>query len=148
MKWNSSGNFSRQAKGGFMEPISHLYIARVSQKRGVRSKPKNPPWIRHCIKCHSHFIPLQAIFLDETLQWSLVTKNCVSVNYSSASLRHVCDKLNLPTKSSLNSKGLQLADFAKKLSFLSYSLFFVFPWPSQPFAFIEIGASLSNDLYL
>ena len=48
MKWNSSGNFSRQAKGGFMEPISHLYIARVSQKRGVRSKPKNPPWIRHC----------------------------------------------------------------------------------------------------
>ena len=35
----------------------------------------------------------------------------------------MCDKVNLPGRSSLNDKGYQLADFAKKLSFSSYSLF-------------------------
>ena len=40
----------------------------------------------------------------------------------------MCDELNLPAMSLLNSRGFQLADFTKKLSFLSYtcSLFFVF----------------------
>ena len=37
----------------------------------------------------------------------------------------VCNKLNVPSKFALNSKGFQLTDFAKKLSFPSYSLFFV-----------------------
>ena len=41
----------------------------------------------------------------------------------------VCDKLNLPARSSLNYKGFQHADFAKKLSFPSYSLFFTFTQP-------------------
>ena len=44
---------------------------------------------------------------------------------SSASVRCMCNKLNLPVESLLNSQGFQLADFAKKLSFSSYSLFFV-----------------------
>ena len=34
----------------------------------------------------------------------------------------------------LNSNGFQLMDFAKKLSFLSYSLFFILALPSQPFS--------------
>ena len=52
---------------------------------------------------------------------------CLSVCYrSSAGVRHVYDKLNLPAKSLLNAKGFQLADFAKKVSFPSYSFFFHF----------------------
>ena len=52
---------------------------------------------------------------------------CVCMCYhSSASVQRVCDKLNLPAWSSLNDKGFQLTDFTKKLSFLSYSLFFTF----------------------
>ena len=42
-----------------------------------------------------------------------------------ASVQHVCNKLNLPARSSLNSKGFQLADFVKMLSFPSYSLCFI-----------------------
>ena len=42
---------------------------------------------------------------------------------SSASVRRVCNKLNLPARSSLNDKGFQLTDFAKKLSVPTYSLF-------------------------
>ena len=40
---------------------------------------------------------------------------CLSSLYS-ASLRHVCDELNLPAKSLLHPKGFQPTDFAKKLS--------------------------------
>ena len=43
--------------------------------------------------------------------------------HSSASLRRVWDQLNIPDRSLLNSKGLQQTDFAKKLSFQSYSSF-------------------------
>ena len=32
-----------------------------------------------------------------------------------------------------------MADFAKKLSFLSYSLFFTFARPMQPFLIIEVA---------
>ena len=43
---------------------------------------------------------------------------CVCVCYqSSASIRRVCNILNLPMKSLLNFEGFQLLDFAKKLSF-------------------------------
>ena len=43
---------------------------------------------------------------------------CLSVCYqSSAIVRRLRDKLNLPDKSSLNLEGFQLADFAKTLSF-------------------------------
>ena len=65
---------------------------------------------------------------------------CLSVCYrSSTSIRHSCDKMILPARSSLNSKGFQLADFAKKLSFPSYSLFFTFAWPKGPFSIIEVA---------
>ena len=53
---------------------------------------------------------------------------CLSLCYhssASASLLYVCDKLSLPAKSLLNSKGFQLAGFTKKLSLLSYSFFFI-----------------------
>ena len=51
---------------------------------------------------------------------------CLSVCYqSSASVRRSCDKMNLPDRSLLNSEGFELGDFAKKLSFPSYSSFFV-----------------------
>ena len=45
-----------------------------------------------------------------------------------------CNKLNLPARSSLNDKGFLVMDFAKKLSFMSSSLFFTFARPSPPFA--------------
>ena len=64
--------------------------------------------------------------------------------HSSASVRCVCDKLNLPARSSLNPKGFQLADFAKMLSFLSYSLFFAFTNSSK----LLYVASSPDDLYL
>ena len=65
---------------------------------------------------------------------------CVCVCYhSSASVRRVCDKLNLPARSSLNNKGFQQVDFAKKLSFLSYSLFFTFARRRRPFLIIEVA---------
>ena len=45
---------------------------------------------------------------------------------STACLRHLCNKMNIPANFSPNSKGFQLRDFAKKLSLTSYSLFFIF----------------------
>ena len=52
---------------------------------------------------------------------------CLSVCYrSTASVKHLCNKMNVPANFSPNSKGFQLRDFAKKLSLTSYSLFFVF----------------------
>ena len=74
---------------------------------------------------------------------------CLSVTtLARAYVRHVCDKLNLPARSSLNYKGFQLADFAKKLC---YSLFFVFARPNQPFLIIVVATwqfLLQDDLYL
>ena len=49
-----------------------------------------------------------------------VTVFSLSVCYhSTASVQRVYNELNVPGKSSLNSKSFQLTDFAKKLSFLS-----------------------------
>ena len=49
---------------------------------------------------------------------------CLSVcPHSSAGLVRVCNELNLPARSLLHFEGFQLTDFAKKLSFSSYSLF-------------------------
>ena len=59
---------------------------------------------------------------------------CLCVRrHSSASLQRERKKLNLAAKSLRNAKGFQLMDFTKRLSFVSYSLFFVFAWESQPF---------------
>ena len=47
---------------------------------------------------------------------------CVCVcPHSSASLGRVCNKLNLLARSLLYSKGFQVTDFVKKLSFSSYT---------------------------
>ena len=46
--------------------------------------------------------------------------------HSSTSVQRVCDKLNLPARSLLNSEGCQLADFTKRLSFQSYIACFSF----------------------
>ena len=58
---------------------------------------------------------------------------CLCVCYcSSALVRRYSDKMNSLERSSLNSEGFQLADFAKTLSFQSYCLFFTFTqrrWP-------------------
>ena len=75
----------------------------------------------------SHIIANSA---PSVLQYSafivVILSVCLSVCYqSSASVRRACDKLDLPARSSLNSQGFQLADFAKTLSFPSYSFFFI-----------------------
>ena len=49
------------------------------------------------------------------------------------------NKLNLPAWSSLNSKGFQLADLAKKLSFPSYGMFSLLHSPRRPFAIIKVA---------
>ena len=75
---------------------------------------------------------------------------CVYVcRRSSASVRRVCNKLNLPipARSSLNNKGFQLTDFAKKLFFLSSSSFFTFARPKRPSSFTEVASSI-GDHYL
>ena len=46
----------------------------------------------------------------------LFVRVCVCYQ-SSASVRHVCNKLNLPVESLLNFQGFQLTDFAKMLFF-------------------------------
>ena len=70
-----------------------------------------------------------------------VTVVCVSVCYqSSTSVQN--DKLNLQAQLSLNFEGFQLADFAKKLSFSSYSLFFTFARPGRPFSIIEVSTGV------
>ena len=70
----------------------------------------------------------------------IVVSLCVRVCYhSSAGVRRVCDKLNVPARSLLNDKGFQLTDFAKKLSFPSYSLFFTFARPRWLFSIIEVA---------
>ena len=52
---------------------------------------------------------------------------CVSVCYrSTACMGHLCNKMNVPANFAPNSKCFQLRNFTKKLSFTSYSLFFVF----------------------
>ena len=53
--------------------------------------------------------------------------------YSSASLRHVCNKLNLPARSLLHSKGFQLTNFAKRKN---VSIFF------NNFAFLTFNVLL------
>ena len=64
------------------------------------------------------------------LQYSV----CLSVCYhSTACVRYLSIKLNVPANFAPNSKGFQLRDFVKKLSLTSYSLFFVLAHQSQPF---------------
>ena len=63
----------------------------------------------------------------------------VCVFVSVTILAPACNNLNLPARSSLNCKGYQLADFAKKLSFPSYSLFFTFAQPRRPFSIIQVA---------
>ena len=71
---------------------------------------------------------------------------CVCVCYrSSAIIRRLCDKLNLPDRSSLNSEGFQLVNIAKMLSLPSYSLFFALARRRQPFWNIEVAAWRSID---
>ena len=61
---------------------------------------------------------------------------CLYVCYhSSASLRHVCNKLNLPARSLLHSKGFQLTNFAKRKN---VSIFF------NNIAFHVLSTHLSN----
>ena len=68
---------------------------------------------------------------------------CLSVcPHASASLGRVCNKFNLPARSSLNFKGFELTDFAKKLYFLSYSSFFTFARPKRPFQSLKLPRSL------
>ena len=76
---------------------------------------------------------------------------CVCVCYqSSASLWRACDKLNLPAWYSPNSKGFQLADFAKTFSIPSYGLFFAFAQPKVAICnhWSCHVASLIDDHYL
>ena len=66
--------------------------------------------------------------------------------HSSASLGCVCNELNLPARSLLLSKGFQLTDVVKKLSFPSYSLFFLASPNVQPFlskSVTDVGTVLS-----
>ena len=51
---------------------------------------------------------------------------CLFVCYqSTACVRHLCNKINIPVDFVPNLKGFQLRDFAKKLCLTSYSLFFI-----------------------
>ena len=52
---------------------------------------------------------------------------------SIACIRYLCNKMNVPANFSPNSKDFQLRDFAKKLSLMSYSLFFVFSTAKSAF---------------
>ena len=45
---------------------------------------------------------------------------------STACVWYLCNKMNKPANFAPNSKGFHLRDFAKKLSFTSYNLFFIF----------------------
>ena len=83
-----------------------------------------------------------------------VTVVCLFVSMSVlklvACIWRVCNTLNLPVKSLVNSKGFQLTDFAKKVPFPSCSLIFIFTQPSRPFA-IRWSCHVvnsSDDLYL
>jgi hypothetical protein len=49
--------------------------------------------------------------------------------HSTACIRRLCNKMNVPANFTLNSKGFQLRDFAKKLSVTCYRIFFVIAWP-------------------
>ncbi len=50
---------------------------------------------------------------------------CWSVCYQSTGcIRHLCNKMNVPANCAQNFKKFQLRDFAKNLSFTTYSLFF------------------------
>ena len=73
---------------------------------------------------------------------SVLSTRCMCMTacyHSSASIRRMCDKLNLPARSSLITKGFQLADFTKELSFRSYSLLF-----TVSFSIIEVATCQYN----
>ena len=67
--------------------------------------------------------------------------------HSSASLQRACNKLYSPVGSLPNSKGFQLTDFAKMLSFPSYSLFSLALW-RLPFTWMEPAEGCRFGIWL
>ena len=83
-----------------------------------------------CMSICMHVITLAPAYIGKGRQTNLAGQY---LNFNELQIQHACNESNLPEKSPLNA-GFQLAAgfHYKKLSFPSYSLFFIFTCSRRP----------------